>query len=240
MKFAPKNVTIFSTLVIDCLVPIMDRLNLWSYGFRISFMSEEWVFYDSRSTLMPQITKIFLTHPSAKDLDPISYPHPFDFGVPDGEMAVALGYPVAFDNAYDGSPVHIRDTTEMGVLTSRGWSEGQCCVQGMIFYCPEEAVSEEDLLKILIFYYRCEQAARSVGTQLQIFTGFHQEMTHWLAHMPGFLEGPEGYLGSSGPALQLFMEAVETVEQRGQSVWTYGQDGAQHTDEDQDGSGGHI
>ena len=62
--------------------------------------------------------------------------------------------------------------------------------------------------------------------------------------MPGFLEGPAGYLGSSGPSLQLLMEAVEIVEQeQGQSVRKCGpqqEDGAQQADEDRDGSGGHI
>lgn len=246
MKYAPQNVTIFSTVVIDCLVPIMDRLNLWSYGFRVSFMSDEWTFYDSRSTMMPQITKVFLTHPTAKDLDPTSYPEDHFWGVGDSEIAMALGYPVAFDNALNGGSVHIRDTTEMDVLESRGWTDDPCCVQGMIFNCPQgEAMSpENDPLKVLMFYYRCEQAARSVGTQLQLFTDYHPELTEYLAGMPGFLDGPEVFLGSSGPALQLLMEAVEIVEEeQGRSVWMCGpqqEDGAQQTDEDRDGSGGHM
>ncbi|KAG6355303.1 hypothetical protein INS49_003264 [Diaporthe citri] len=207
VKFSLDNVWIFSTLVIDCLVPIMDRLGLWSYGYSISFQAGEWVFYDTRSPVLPSIDKVFLTHRTTKNLDPVAYPEDSHLGAPEPEVAVALGYPIAMKDPRVGHTIHVRDTTEMDVLVSRGWPEPQCCVQGTGFNCP--AGNELIWVKVLDWYYRCERAARSVGTELQLFTGSHPEMSNWLADITGMLEGPAPYLGRSGPKLNQIMEMVE-------------------------------
>lgn len=238
VKFSLDNVWIFSTVVIDCLVPIMDRLDLWSYGFRISMRAGQWVFYDARSSAMPLIDKIFLTHASVKCMDRIAYPEESFFGVPEQEIAVALGYPIAFNAPDAGHPVHIRDATEMEVLVSSGWPPPQCCVQGTVFDCPSREGAESarannlDFFKVLGYYYRCEQAARSVGTELQLFTGFHPEMTDYLVDNPGTLDGPAASLGRSGPSLIVVMEMFEGVSLDGLTLEGLGlEDGPEQQDE---------
>lgn len=206
-KFTPDNVSIFSTVVIDCLVPIMDRLDLWSYGYSISIMANEWVFYDTRSPVLPLVNKVFLTHRTTKDLDPAAYPEDSVFGAPEQEIAEALGYPITMDDPGSGRTIFVRDATEMSVLVSAGWPEPRCCVQGTNFNCPEG--DELVWFKVLEWYYKCEQAARSVGTELQLFTGSHPEMSDWLADTPGMLEGPFHWLGRSGPKLKPFIDMVE-------------------------------
>lgn len=212
LKHTPDHEKTFTTVVINSLLPIMDRLDLWSYGFKISVMSGDWVFYDARSHAMPQISKIFLTHPADKELDTTGT---FNmqknmFGVPPLESAHALGYPIRSDGFDSQRWINIRDETEMDVLVSMGRPEPICCVQGMIFSCP--VGSEEEWMDVLAYYYRCEQAARSVGTDLSFYTQSHPEMTAWLEVNPDFLDGPQAYAGRSGPKLHAFVEIVEILQ----------------------------
>ncbi|KAK7720854.1 hypothetical protein SLS63_009637 [Diaporthe eres] len=218
VKFSLDNISIFSTLVIDCLVPIMDRLDLWSYGYGISFQAGEWVFYDARSPVMPRIDKIFLTHRTTKKLDPVAYPEDSHFCVPEPEVAVALGYPLTMDDpSVGGRTIYVRDATEMDVLVSRGWPEPQCCVQGTSFHCPE---GDEDVwVRVLEWYCKCEKAARSVGTELQLFAGSHPEMSDWLADNPDLLEGPVHCLGRSAPRLIKLVETLEELSLAGFMLW---------------------
>lgn len=209
VKFSLDNVCIFSTLIIDCLVPIMDRLDLWSYGYGVSFQAGEWVFYDARSPVLPLVDQVFLTHRTTKDLDPEGYPEDSWLGAPEKEIAEALGYPVAMNDPRGGRTIFVRDATELGVLVSAGWPEPQCCVQGTSFNCPEG--DELVWFRVLEWYYKCEQAARSVGTELQLFTGSHPEMSAWLADTPGMLEGPFHWLGRSGPMLKPFIDIVQGI-----------------------------
>lgn len=247
VKYSLDNVSIFSTIVIDCLVPIMDRLNLWSYGFRISMQADDWVFYDARSPAMPMIDKIFLTHRSVKAMDRITYPEETQLGAPEHEIAMALGYPIAFSNPQNGNSIHIRDATEMEVLVSSGWPPPQCCVQGTIFNCPSRAGGDHawanalDFFKVLSYYHRCEQAARSVGTELQLYTGFHPEMTGWLADNPGALDGPADFLGRSGPNLNLIMELFEGISLDGITLEHLGlEDGPEQQDESVEDPGDQV
>lgn len=207
-KYAQKNVTVFSTVVIDCLVPIMDRLGLWSYGFGISFMAGDWVFYDARSRRMPLVKKIFLTHQTTKELNPKAYPVDSDLGVPQEDIAKALGYPVPYSHPQNGSPVGIRDVTELNVLAAAGWPEPRCCVQGTSFYCPPAGNDHLVFLQVLKCFHGCEQAAREVGTHLELFTGPYPEMTDYLADNPGMLVGPAVYMGRSGPRLNETMRLL--------------------------------
>jgi hypothetical protein len=219
-KYAAENGPLFSTVVIDCLVPIMDRLDLWSYGFSISYMSGEWVFYDARSPKMPLINKAFLTHPSVKKTDRVTYPERgLGFpGISDIETAQALGYPAPFDDWQSGRYVTIRDATELEVLASAGWPEDQrCCVQGMAFTCP--AGDESVWKKVLDFHRHCEEAAKSVGTELVLFTGTYPEMTAWLEGSPGMLDGLS-WLGCNcsprmvdeGPTLEQIIELMSGAD----------------------------
>lgn len=217
VKFSLDNIWIFSTLIIDCLVPIMDRLNMWSYGYSISFQADEWVFYDTRSPVLPRINKIFLTHRTTKDLDPDAYPEDSHLGAPEPEIAVALGYPIAMDDPRTGHMIFIRDATEMDVLISSGWPEPQCCVQGTGFNCPEG--DEVVWGQVLDWYYKCEKAARSVGTELQLFAGSHPEMSDWLADTPGMLEGPLPWLGRSGLKLNQIIAVLERLSLAGLTLW---------------------
>lgn len=217
VKFSLDNIWIFSTLIIDCLVPIMDRLDLWSYGYSISFQSGEWVFYDARSPVLPLIKKIFLTHRTTKDLDPVAYPEDSHLGAPEPEIAVALGYPVAMKDPRVGYTIHVRDATEMDVLVSSGWPPPHCCVQGTGFNCP--VGNEPVWITVLDWYQKCEKAARSVGTELQLFTGSHPEMSDWLADTPGMLEGPVPCLGRSGPRLNQLVEMLEGLSLAGLRLW---------------------
>ncbi|KAI3390864.1 hypothetical protein diail_8474 [Diaporthe ilicicola] len=163
VKFAEENDPLFSTVVIDCmcLVPIMDRLDLRAYGFRVSFHTGSWVFYDARSPKLSPINSAFLTHHN----DP----------VPDAVVADALGYPFHFYNWQSGRFVIIRDATELKVLVSRGWPQAvSCCVQRMSFTCQE---GDEDVwARVFGLYHRYEEAARSMGTQLVLFIGDYLEI----------------------------------------------------------------
>lgn len=211
LKYTPDHEITFTTVVINSLLPIMDRLDLWSYGFKISVMSGDWVFYDARSHAMPQISKIFLTHPADKELDTTGTFNMREnmFGVSPLEAAHALGYPIRSDGFDSQRWITIRDETEMGVLASLAPSEHLCCVQGMSFSCP--VGNEDEWAEVLAFYYRCEQAARSVGTQLALLTETHPEMTAWLERNPGWLVGPDADLGRSGPKLHAFAEVSKVL-----------------------------
>lgn len=211
LKHTPDHETTWSTLFIDCVIPLMDRLDLWSYGFKISFMCGDWVFYDARSPVMPQISKIFLSHHMDKVYD-ITGAFPIEentYRVPHLEVAHALGYPIRSGGFDSQRWVNIRDETEMGVLASLAPPEHICCVQGMIFSCP--VGNEDEWADVLAYYYRCEQAARSVGTQLALLTENHPEMTAWLERNPGWLAGPDADLGRSGPKLHAFMEISKVL-----------------------------
>lgn len=188
VKYADENDPLFSTVVIDCLVPIMDRFDLWSYGFGISIQSRNWVFYDARSPQLPLIKKAFLTHPSVKRMDRVAYPEKYYPMMSDHETAQALGYPVPFNDHQSGHLITIRDLTELGALAAAGWPEDQqCCVPGMQFNCPTGDASVWK--KVLDFHRQCEEAAKSVGTGLFLFTGEHREMTAWLEENPDVLDG---------------------------------------------------
>ncbi|KAG8156950.1 hypothetical protein KVR01_013172 [Diaporthe batatas] len=167
-RFVGGNKRLFSSVVIDCLVPIMNRFDLWSYGFRISFKSGCWVFYDARFQKMPLITKVFLTHETVMQADPDTYDPQYYPGVPDSLCAEVLGYPVPFEDFQKGYSVIFRDTTEMEVLATRGWPEDErCCVQAMHFTCPEGPNREGNSWNTVNeFFLRCRAAARTVGTDL--------------------------------------------------------------------------
>lgn len=187
-RYEPENKALFGSVIVNCLIPIMDRFDLWSYGFRITGQSGEWIFYDCRSPKMPLITKIFLTDPKVKAMDPVTYPNDeFPF-TPDSETAEAIGYPVPFDDWRNGCFILFRDATELDVLAAAGWPEDErCCVQGMAFTCP--AGDESVWKKVLDYYRQCQEAAKSVGTELVLCTGEYPEMTAWLEENPGMLDG---------------------------------------------------
>lgn len=188
VKYADSNSPLFSTVIIDCLVPIMDRFDLWSYGFGISVQSREWVFYDARSPQMPLIKKAFLTHPSVKRKDPVAYPEKHYPMICDHDTAQALGYPVPFNGYQSGHFVTIRDNTELRVLAAAGWPDGQvCCVPGMQFTCPtgDESVWK----KVVDFHRQCDEVAKSVGTEIMLFTGEHPKLNAWLEQNPDMRDG---------------------------------------------------
>ncbi|KAL1866704.1 hypothetical protein Daus18300_006648 [Diaporthe australafricana] len=204
-----ENCPIFSTIVIDTLVPIMNRLDLWSYGFRLGFQSGEWVFYDGRSPAAVQVNKLFLTDPLVRYADNTgAYPEKDkQYGVPNLEAAHALGYPVHSDGFGSDRWIIIRDATELDVLVEDlGWPAPYSPVQGLSYTCA--AGDDQEWTNILVHYFQCEQAAAEVGTGLQLFTFTHTEITAWLEENPGILEGPTDmpFLGVSGPKLHQFME----------------------------------
>ncbi|KAH8747080.1 hypothetical protein F5883DRAFT_529081 [Diaporthe sp. PMI_573] len=203
-KNKPENTSIFSTVIIDILVPIMNQVGLWSYGFKISFECGEWVFYDARSSLLPQIKRIFLIDYTSKKVDKTgAYPDEDSenrYLVPHLAVAHALGYPIrseAFSNSFF---IKIQDETEMDVLESRGWPYPHCCVYGTGFGSP--VGNDADWIKILTYYHTCEKAAQTVGTTLRLHVLSHEKMTAWLELNPGWLVGPAPWLGISGPRLR--------------------------------------
>lgn len=188
LKYDHDNDPFFSTVVMDCLIPIMDRLDLWSYGFGISCESGIWVFYDARSPELTLVKKAFLTSDCVKNMNPEAYPDRDYPGTPDHETAQALGYPVPFDDWQSGLFVAIQDATELDVLARRGCPEDQrCCVPGMAFKIPEE--EESAWKKVLDFHRKCVETAKSVGTELILFTDECYEMADWLEANPGILDG---------------------------------------------------
>lgn len=204
LKFAAENGPLFSTVVIDCLVPVMDRFDLWSYGFSISFHTDSWVFYDTRSPKVSLVREVFLTRHDGP-------------GIPDKVVAEALGYPIHFNNWQSGRFVIIRDATELNVLVSSGWpKEDSCCVQGMSFTCPEgdEAVWRE----VLDVYHRYMRAAGSLGTELVLFIGDYREMIDWLMEKPHMLEGPVEFQSHGGPTLNEVMDRLEELDLEGDDL----------------------
>lgn len=204
LKYAAENGPLFSTVVIDCLVPVMDRFDLWSYGFSISFHTGSWVFYDTRSPKVSLVREVFLTRHDGP-------------GAPDRVVAEALGYPIHFDNWRSGRFVIIRDATELNVLVSSGWpKEDSCCVQGTSFTCPEgdEAVWTE----VLDVYHRYMRAAGSLGTELVLFIGDYREMFDWLMEKPYMLEGPVEFQSHGGPTLNEVMDRLEELDLEGDDL----------------------
>lgn len=204
VKYAAENKPLFSTVVIDCMVPVMDRFDLWSYGFSISFHTGSWVFYDTRSPKVSLVKEVFLTHHDGP-------------GVPDKAVAEALGYPIHFDNWQSGRFVTMRDATEREVLVSSGWpKEDSCCVQGMSFTCPEG--DETVWMEVLDVYHRYRRAARGLGTELVLFIGDYREMIDWLMEKPHMLEGPVEFQRYGGPTLNEVMDRVEELDLEGDDL----------------------
>ncbi|KAJ0123977.1 hypothetical protein J7T55_012450 [Diaporthe amygdali] len=209
--YSTKYTPIFSTIIIDCLVPIMDRLDLWSYGFNLSFYSFEWVFYDARCNKLPQITKIFLTHAFIVRRDDTgAYPYKENpFGVPDLEVAQALGYPIRADSLEGSRMVAIRDVTEIDALAAMGRPEPHCCVVGMGFECAEG--DRIEWMRVVLHFLVCQQAARSVGTELILSTYEHPEMSAWLNLNLGVLGGQVETVDTIGHVSD---EDIETSEDK--------------------------
>lgn len=204
LKYASENDPLFSTVVIDCLVPVMDRFDLWSYGFSIGFHTGSWVFYDTRSPKLSLVREALLTRHD-------------DPGVPDKVVSEALGYPFHFDNWQRGRFVTIRDATELEALVSSGWPKANsCCVQGMSFTCPEgdEAVWK----KVLDVYNGYRRAAASLGTELVLFIGDYREMIDWLMEKPYMLEGPVEFQGHGGPTLNEVIDRLEDLDLEGDDL----------------------
>lgn len=202
-----KNSAIFSTIVLDSLVPIMDRLGLWSYGFRLGFRHGEWVLYDARSTKRSQVEKIFLTPKFVREMDQSGAFAAKDkmYYVPNLEVAHALGYPILSDAIQtDSEPswIQIRDVTEMDELERLGRPPPLCCAQGMIYCCPAAgAAGEADWKEVLAHFFRCETIADDMGTQLGLCTLEHKAMNTWLKRNPGWLCGRSSGIAFSGPRL---------------------------------------
>lgn len=201
------NAAIFSTIVLDSLVPIMDRLGLWSYGFRLGFREGEWVLYDSRSPKRSQVEKIFLTPKFVRELDQSGAFAAKDkmYYVPNLEVAHALGYPILSDAMQsDNEPswIQIRDVTEMDELEQLGRPPPLCCVQGMIYCCPDAgAAGEADWKEVLAHFHRCEAVADDMETQLGLCTLWHKGLNTWLKENPGWLCRRSSGIAFSGPRL---------------------------------------
>lgn len=204
LKYATENEPLFSTVVIDCLVPVMDRFDLWSYGFSITFHTGSWVFYDTRSPKVSLVRDVFLTRHNGP-------------GVPDRVMAEALGYPIHFDNWSSGRFVAIRDSTELNVLVSRGWrKEDSCCVHGTSFTCPEG--DEAVWMEVLDVYSRYRKAAGSLGTELALFIGDYREMIDWMMEKPYMLDGPVEFQRYGGPTLNEVIDRLEDLDLKGDDL----------------------
>lgn len=217
----------FSAVVADCLVPVMDRLGLWAYGFRLGFQCRSWVLYDERSALLPQVRKIFLTDRVVKELDGTGAystedeAH-FEFLVPNIDVARALGYPIRADSFRGGPWVNFRDETEMEVLVSMGRPQPLCCVTAMGFGCPVGGPA--DWVDMLVYFNKCEQAAKSVGTKLWFHISHNEKMEAWLEYNPGLLVGPGPWVGGSGPSLHKLSKHLEGKEDelKGSEKWLSG------------------
>lgn len=197
LRYSAENDPLFSTVVIDCLVPVMDRFDLWSYGFSISCHTGSWVFYDTRSPKVSLVREALLTRHDGP-------------GVPDKVVAEALGYPVHFDNWRSGRFVTFRDATELKVLVSRGWpEETSCCVSGTSFTCP--AGDEDVWEKVLDVYRQYRGAAVRHGTDLVLFIGDYREMIDWLMENSYMLARPVEFRGHGEPTLNEVMDRLEDL-----------------------------
>lgn len=207
-KYAFDFGPIFSTVIIDCLVPIMDRLDLWSYGFGLSLQTGNWVFYDARSPLMPLVDKIWLTHHTIKEKYPAAYPPLTDHR----QVAQTLGYPVPFDDFPSGRWICIFDTTEKDVLVSMGWSEPCRGVEATTFGCPVGGFDEWG--KVFCYSDMCELEARSVGTVLELDTSCYPEMTSFLAAMHEALDFGDKLEATLGRQRQDKNESLSSSESK--------------------------
>lgn len=201
------NGAIFSTIILDALVPIMNRLGLWSYGFQLGFCQGEWVLYDARSPKRSEVEKIFLTPDFVREMDQTGAFPAKDkmYYVPNLEVAHALGYPILSDAIQtDSEPswIQIRDATELHELERLGRPPPSCCVQGMIYCCPAAgAAGEADWKEVLAHFFRCETVADDMGTQLGLWTLGHKGLNAWLKQNPGWLCRRSSGIAFSGPRL---------------------------------------
>lgn len=225
-KYLDENIVLFSNVVIDCLVPIMDRLDLWSYGFGISTQFGYWVFYDARSRFRLLVDKVFLDHHTLKK----KYPKAYLLSATQSLMASALGYPVPFEDYPSDYWICINDKTEEDVLISKGQPDTGSDVHAMRFCCPAGGLDEWS--RVLTYFERCDLAARSVGTKLELDTDVHEVMYMWIDVIQDMLvrtEGPQARSVFHHPdedgslefikerAAELVEAAAPGVQQQGES-----------------------
>ncbi|KAK7747839.1 hypothetical protein SLS53_001088 [Cytospora paraplurivora] len=124
---------IFTAVVCKYLVPVLERFDIESYGFKLHYIANDvktdspsgrfkgsWVFADTQSPLWPQVRDIFFS----TDAEVITS---------ESATAKALGYPVSFE----GPPeycIEFQDRTEF-IHLGGDPNDGGGCIVGTYFRC---------------------------------------------------------------------------------------------------------
>ncbi|KAK7707141.1 hypothetical protein SLS64_007351 [Diaporthe eres] len=169
---------VMNAMVLRCLVPVMEQLDLESYGFRLLYIASDvltstirfrgfkgsWVLADTQSAAWNLIREIFTPLPPR---DPARR-------IPEKVMCVALGFPVYTNNIIN--EVVIRDRTEYELLQD-SFDQDTCRVCAMKIFCDNGSV--EDWQAIRSYYMVCRDIALELGTVLDLDLGDHPMMAQW-------------------------------------------------------------
>lgn len=155
------NAPVFSRIVLDALLPIMQRFDLWSYGFELGFKGNGgWVLADTQSASWSLVERIFFKQQKNFSTH--------DFGR-------ALGYPCLSDVEKEGGQwVTFMNRTDGGLD-----EDGHCCGPAMQFLVVGHG-EEADWQEVTKFFRKCKKVANSVGTEIFCHTEEHDELDAWL------------------------------------------------------------
>ncbi|KAJ0124790.1 hypothetical protein J7T55_006131 [Diaporthe amygdali] len=174
----PTGIATMDSMVLRCLVPLMEQFDLESYGFKLYYIATNirtttqqfrgfkgsWVFADLRSVAWPLVRDIFVT-----PRDPVHR-------LPESLLCRAMGMPVHNDRLINR--VVIKDHTEYELLQS-AFDQDTCQVGVVDIFCDDG--NKEDWLVIIRYFKRCQLVALELGTALIIDVGEHPMMEQWLA-----------------------------------------------------------
>ncbi|TVY19352.1 hypothetical protein LARI1_G003576 [Lachnellula arida] len=172
----PSAQEIFTELVQVCLKPVIKKYRLARYGFHLQQITHPmpttvhqgfqnaWVFADTRSPLWPEVKQVFLTPNRGK--------------VDEYRVGMALGYPIGRAVSDHSTQLYFRalDKTEM---------------QDMKISAPISAygfftrAGEDHFAGILMHFDRCCQAAKDVGTKLEMDLSCHRKLQAFFEQTSG-------------------------------------------------------
>ncbi|KAG8164028.1 hypothetical protein KVR01_005946 [Diaporthe batatas] len=191
-----EGIATMSEMVLRCLVPLMEKFDLESYGFKLLYVATNprthnqrfrgfrgtWVLADTRHPGWIVVREMFVAPPRAP--------------IPPRMMCIALGYPT-HDRPEDGddefyNKVEILDATEHALLKD-SFSQGVCRVCVLKIFCGQG--SETDWERIVRYFGACgELAEKHVGTKLSLDLSEHERMRVW-CYMTGRLEQSQTVIG---------------------------------------------
>lgn len=166
---------VFTEMVQKCLKPVIAQYKLESYGFHLEQITHPmpttihlgfqngWIFADKRSSLWPEVQKLFLTRNKGK--------------ADEKRIGAALGYPAPYGDA-EVCAVDYTEMNDMRAATGRD----VCCVTAFEFTCD---TSSTHYRAIMEHYDKCRKAAEDVGTDIKLDVERHDGLDRWITRMRG-------------------------------------------------------